>query len=392
MINPALLRDEVQDYIIKNIDTDINKLILKGSPFATIDVKELATQIQTKKASQKKLPTWFKHKGIIFPNKLNLEQASSELTAQYKCSLIKPKTSLIDLTGGFGVDGYYFSKIAVQVIHYEKDELLSLIAAHNAKILKVDNIKFYSGDSKTYLSKVSTVDTIYVDPSRRDSSGRVFLLEDCEPNIVADLDLYLKKANYIIIKAAPMLDIDAAVKALKHVAEIHIVSINNECKELIFVINKHAKDIKLTCALLKGDKTTVYTFAYAAEKLMEVKFSPVLKYLYEPDAAFLKAGLFKSLTEKFSIKKLHQHSHLYTTEEIIENFPGRTLKVKSITNFNDFPQINKIKTANVITRNFHLKPEEIRKKFKIKDGGENYLYFSTDHKNNRIVMSCERLK
>lgn len=391
MFNPALLTDEVQDYIVKNIDADINKLILKGSPFANIDVKELAVQIQTKKASQKKLPTWFQYKGIIFPPKLNLEQASSELTAKYKSSLIKPNTILIDLTGGFGVDDYYFCKVASQVIHTEKDLLLSSIAAHNAKVLNIQNIQFYGGDSKTYLSKISTVDTIYIDPSRRDSTGRVFLLEHCEPNVVADLDLYLKKANTIILKAAPMLDIDAAVKVLNNITEIHIVSINNECKELIFVINKQAKEIKLICALLKGDTIAKYTFEYAKEKLLDVKPSPVLKYIYEPDVAFLKAGLFKSLTEQFNIKKLHQHSHLYTTEEIINNFPGRTLKVKSITKFNDFILSNKIKTANIITRNFHLKPEEIRKKLKIKDGGETYLYFSTDSKENRIVINCERI-
>jgi precorrin-6B methylase 2 len=391
MFNKKLLSEEVQSFIEKNINTDINKLILKGSPIDGISAKELATQIQTKKSAQKKLPTWYNTKGIVFPPKLNLEQSSSETTAAYKSELILDG-ELVDLTGGFGVDDYYFSKKAKHVVHCEINEELSLIVKHNAQILGVENISFYSGDSSSYLSSIKNTSTIYIDPSRRANSGRVFLLEDCEPNVIEKLDFYLKKAKKIIIKAAPMLDIDAAVNLLKNVTEIHIVSLNNECKELLIVI-EHQKpvDIVLKCVLINSNSTNTYSFNYKEEKNIEIKYGAVSNYLYEPDAALLKAGLFKSVANKFRLNKLNPNSHIYTSMEVIENFPGRTLKVKELFDYKQFEEKNKIKQGNVITRNFHLNPEAIKKKCKIKDGGENYLYFTTDKNEKKIVIVCERL-
>lgn len=392
MLNKKLLSEEVQAFIEKNINTDINKLILKGSPIDGISAKELATQIQTKKSAQKKIPTWYNAKGIIFPPKLNLEQSSSEATAAYKSELILDKI-LVDLTGGFGVDDYYFAKKAKHVVHCEINEELSQIVKHNAQILGIENISFYNGDSSSYLSSIKKTATIYIDPSRRANSGRVFLLEDCEPNVIENLDFYLKKAEKIIIKVAPMLDIDAVINLLKNVSEIHIVSLNNECKELLIVIDQQKpSDIVLKCVLINSNSSKIYSFNYKEEKNIEIKYGAVSNYLYEPDASFLKAGLFKSVAKKFSISKLNPNSHIYTSKEIIEDFAGRTLKVKELFDYKQFEEKNKIKQGNVITRNFHLNPEAIKKKCKIKDGGENYLYFTTDKNEKKIVIVCERLK
>jgi precorrin-6B methylase 2 len=390
MINKAILEEEVQRYIEANINTDINKLILKNSPFKTISSKELAEQIQSKKAVQKKLPTWYQTKGIIFPPKLNAEQASSEQTAAYKKQLIL-KGELVDLTGGFGVDDFYFAQAASKVIHCEINEQLSAIVAHNAGILQADNISFFVGDGKDYLHSISKTDTIYIDPSRRKTSGRTFLFEDCEPDVIGNLDLYLQKANRIIIKAAPMLDIDAAVNALKYVAEIHVVSLNNECKELLFVIDPAIKNQIIRCLLINNLNIVNYSFNFKEEKTIGIDFSKVKSFIYEPDAAFLKAGLFKTISREFKVDKLHANTHIYTSAQLVENFPGRTLKVLELLDFKTFSEKNKLKKANIITRNFPFKPDELKKKLKIADGGEVYLYFVTDKNEQKIVLRCERL-
>lgn len=390
MINPAILDEEVQLFIDKNLDADINKLILKKSPFAKVSSKELAEQIQSKKSIQKKLPTWFNTKGIIFPPKLNTEQSSSEQTAAYKNNLIL-NGDLVDLTGGFGIDDYYFSKKAKHVTHCEINEKLSAIVKHNAEILKIDNIRFFTGDSLDFLKSINQTDTIYVDPARRNTSGRTFLFEDCEPDIINQLAIYQQKSKRIIIKAAPMLDIDAAVNALKNVAEIHIISLNNECKELLFIIDKSIKRKTINCILINNLKTSIYSYTYREEKDINISFSSIKSFIYEPDAAFLKAGLFKTIAKEFKVDKLHVNTHIYTSDQQISNFPGRTLKVLEISDFKSFSEDNKIKKANLITRNFPFKPDELKKKLKISDGVEVYLYFITDKDEQKMVVRCERL-
>lgn len=389
MINEALYNDEVQDFILKNIYADVSKIALQKSPFVHVSSKELAEQIQAKKAIQKKLPLWFSTSKIVYPPKLNLEQSSSEQTALYKSSLIEKDSSVVDLTGGFGIDDFYFAKRARHVVHCELNSALSEIVRHNSNILGASNITFYDGNGLSYLETIKQTDVIYIDPSRRATSGRVFLLEDCEPNVVESLDKLLSKADRIIIKAAPLLDIDAALKQLKHVSEVHVVSLNNECKELLFVIDKkHAGQTLIKCAVLKNG-TEIFEFPYQVEKAVEISYHPFAKYLYEPDAALLKAGLFKSIAVKFGISKIHQHSHLYTSENLLPQFPGRSLKINRIQHFKGFSLDKNIKKANVVTRNFNQKPDQLKKKFKIQDGGDIFLYFTTDYQNLPVVLTCE---
>lgn len=381
---------KVQDFIQQNLKTDLHKLILKGSPFNDISIQEIATQIEGKNKTEKKLPTWYQTQGIIFPPKLNLEQSSSEITAKYKTELINAG-SVLDLTGGFGVDDYYFAKKASVVTHCEINADLSQIVKHNFEKLGAKNINYHVGDSKPALFQNNKYDTIYVDPSRRANTGRVFLLKDCEPNVVEDQDLYLKKANKVIIKAAPMLDIYAALKDLKNVSEVHVVSVKNECKELLFVLeNKKTDEATMFCALLNNDKQEVITFKYNEEKDISLASKPLLNFLYEPDAALLKAGLFKSLTIKYNVNKIHQHSHLYTSQELV-NFPGKAFKIVNKFMFNDFKASMVPKQINVVCRNFNFKPEELKKNFKLKDGGNSYLFFTTNYKEQKIVVLAERV-
>ena len=391
LINKNILKSEVQDFIQKNLKTDLQKLILKGSPFLDVSIQELAIQIDGKNKAEKKLPTWFNTKNIIFPPKLNLEQASSEITAKYKVSFIGTG-NLIDLTGGYGVDDYYFAKKANTVYHCEMNEQLSAIVKHNAKALGINNIQCVLGDSKDFLTKQEKVDTLYIDPSRRAESSRVFLFKDCEPNVIESLSLYLKKAKKVLIKAAPMLDISAGINELKNVAEVHIISVNNECKELIFILTPaQVAEPKIYCALLNQKQERVYPFSYAEEKAIEIKAKPLKTYLYEPDAAILKAGFFKSVTQKFEVDKIHQHTHLYTSETKVENFAGKTFEVIKTTLFQNFRASKLLPKANVVTRNFHLKPDEIKKTFKIKDGGDIYLFFCTDYKEQKVVIEAKRI-
>ena len=367
-LHKNILTKEVQAFIQKNLKTDLQKLILKGSPFPEISIQDLAIQIEGKNKSEKKLPTWYKTDGIIFPAKLNLEQASSEITAKYKSSLIKDG-ELIDLTGGFGVDDYYFSLKANQVYHCEINSALSEIVAQNNSVLGRPNIQCIIGDSSNFLSKQKKLDTIYVDPSRRAQSNRVFLFKDCEPNVVENQDLYLAKAQKVIIKAAPMLDITAALQELKQVSEVHIVSVNNECKELLFVLEKNNKTTpNIFCVLLNEQQERIYPFNSLEEKVINVKSKALKSFLYEPDAAILKAGFFKSIAQKFAVDKINPNTHLYTSENEIIDFPGKRFKIIQSTNFQDFKSNKLLAKANVVTRNFDLKPEEIKKKFTKKRG------------------------
>jgi 16S rRNA G966 N2-methylase RsmD len=386
-----ILNIEVQAFIKKNLKTNIQKLILKGTPFKDISIQDLAIQIEGKNKSEKKLPKWYKTDGIIFPAKLNLEQASSEITAKYKSKLIKDG-DLIDLTGGFGVDDYYFSLKANQVYHCEINPTLSKIVAHNNMVLDRKNIECIIGDSFVFLSKQKKMDTIYVDPSRRAQSNRVFLFKDCEPNVVENQDLYLAKAQKVIIKAAPMLDISAALQELKQVSEVHIVSVNNECKELLFVLEKNSKTTPdIFCALLNEKQERIYSFNYIEEKAISIKSKALKNFLYEPDAAILKAGFFKSIAQKFEVDKINPNTHLYTSENEILDFPGKIFKIIQSTNFQDFKSNKLLSKANVVTRNFDLKPEEIKKKFKIKDGGDLYLFFCINHLDQKIVIQAKRV-
>ena len=386
-----ITKPAIQDFIYKNLHSELQKLILKGSPFKDVSIQEIATQIEGRKRIEKKLPTWFKTDGLIYPPKLNLEQSSSEITANYKTTLIGDG-NLIDLTGGFGIDAYYFAKKAAKVLHCELNEELSAIVQNNFKHLGISNVEFKIGDGLKVLQQIKKVNTVYIDPSRRDDLGKVFLLKDCEPNVLLYQDLYKTKADKVIIKAAPMLDISAALQKLKHVSEIHIVSVNNECKELLFVIEKHTKtEPGVFCALLNKDEKRVYTFKYSEEKSLKVIPQPIKNYLYEPDAAILKAGFFKSLVQNFEVSKLHQHTHLYTSENMVSNFPGKIFKIVKKTAFLNFKIDKSLSKANVVTRNFHLKPDEIKKKFKIKDGGNIYLFFCTAYNEQKIIIEVNRM-
>ena len=390
-LNPNILHKEVQGFINENLDKDTSKLIFKGSPFEDISIQALVEQIEAKKRAQNKLSTWFSTKNIYYPNKLNIEQASSEITAKYKSNLISGN-SVIDLSGGFGVDAYYFSKRFKNVTHCEINTELSKIVTHNYKQLQADNIKSIDQDGIAYLlSQKEHYDWIYVDPSRRNElKGKVFLLEDCLPNVPENLDILFKYSNNILVKASPMLDITSAINELKFVKEVHVVAVENEVKELLFILNKtHGEEILIKTVNFNRDHDQYFESQFKNSTIAELSLPKT--YLYEPNPSILKAGLFDDITT-LGVTKLHQNSHVYTSEKLI-NFPGRRFIIKDVITYNK-KQLKKLipsQKANITTRNFPETVTQIRKKTGIKDGSNLYLFFTTNLNNKHVVLICEKV-
>ena len=390
-MNFNILLEESQQFIKNHLYEDLTKLILKGSPISGVSIQELANQIVVKNKSVKKLPTWFSKEKIYYPEKISIEQTSSEITANYKSKLVSGK-KLIDLTGGFGVDSFYFSKQVSEVIHCEIDNDLSTIVAHNYQQLNVKNITTISNDGIEYLQKTTDFfDWIYIDPSRRnDHKEKVFLLKDCLPDVPKQLDFLLTKTNQILIKVSPILDITSTIKELKFVSEIHIVAVQNEVKELLFLVNKNvAKEIKIITINILSDKNQ--QFEFYSNSQITANYEMPLSYLYEPNAAILKSGAFHQIADEFNLFKLHKHSHLYTSNSLID-FPGRRFKIEQVLKY-DKKLLKKMipeKKANITIRNFPKTVAQIRKETSLKDGGKSYLFFTTDMKNNHICLLTKK--
>nr|WP_313783526.1 class I SAM-dependent methyltransferase [uncultured Allomuricauda sp.] len=368
-------------------------VLLSRPVFEGISQKALAEQIEAKKKCKDKLPTWFNSSKIYYPNKLNIEQTSSEITAAYKTEIVSGK-SLVDLTGGFGVDSYFFSRKIDQVFHCEINQELSGIAHHNFKILGQENIKCFSKDGIEFLKKsTNSFDWIYVDPSRRnDTKGKVFLLEDCHPNLPEHLPLLFEKSQHILVKTSPLLDIKMGITALTFVKEVHLVAIQNEVKELLFVLDKgYVGSIQVkTINLLPGHRN-IFNFELEEEQDTQIHFGEPLSYLYEPNVAILKSGGFKSVAKSYGLVKLHPHSHLYTADNIID-FPGRRFAIhKGLPYSKKSMKALTVTKANVTSRNFPMSVAEIRKKHSIKDGGNRYLFFTKTINDTLWVLDCEKV-
>jgi len=392
-VNIAILDREVQEFIRKNISKDIVEISLSKSPFQNVSSKELAEQIDSKKRSEIKLPLWYNTDYIYYPPKIAIEQCSSEATAKYKATLISGE-SVIDLTGGFGVDACLFSKQAKHVVHCEINKELSEVSNYNASVLGVDTT-YITTNGIEHLKTINEVfDTVYVDPSRRISSRKVFLLKDCEPDVVCNKDLLLERSLRLIVKTAPLLDIQSTVKELGEVSQVHVLSMKNECKEVLYIIDRafSESDPPIICAMLNDAGNLTFEFKLSEEKTFHLdSYSEPLKYMYEPDVALLKAGCFKLITSYFNVKKIHQHTHLYTSEELNGNFPGRQFKIIEFESYSAFLKQQTFTKANIICRNFPISPENIRKKLKIRDGGNEYLLFCRGSKNELLAVHCERI-
>lgn len=388
-MNKHLLNKDVQDFI-KNQEVDLNRLAFKKSPFVDVSTKELIEQITSRNKIKKKLPTWYNSENILYPPPLNLEQTSSEITAKYKASIISGD-SLADITGGFGVDSYYFLEKFKNVTHFEINESLSLLSKHNFEQLDKE-IKVVTGNGLKLIQN-KKYDVIYIDPSRRNQQkGKVLFLKDYEPNIIQHLDYLLTIAPVILIKTSPMIDISKGVSDLKNVSEVHIVATQNEVKELLWVLTKESvEETKVIAVNYTNKRTTLFKVNY--NKLYTASYSNPKMYLYEPNASILKSGAFNAVSQKYSLNKLAKHSHLYTNDALID-FPGRCFQIKEMVTYTKKEVKKKITglKANVTTRNFTETVSQLKKKWKISDGGNTYLFFTTLQDRKKVVLICEKTK
>ncbi len=390
----ALLNLEIQKYINSQLGVDISKLALQKNPFPEVNWATILNQIAAKSKAKDKLPTYFSSENIIYPSKISVEQTSSEKTALYKSKIVNGET-LIDLTGGFGVDCFYYSMRIKNVIHCEIDGELSDIVNHNFKQFGIENVMCFSGDSYEILNNYhQKIDWIYIDPSRRnDQKGKVFMLKDCLPNVPELLSFYFSKTDKILIKTAPILDISAGLSELRNVKCIHIVAVDNEVKELLWELNANfIGNTEVKTINIVNEKLETFNFEFNSN--LELPHYELPKnYLYEPNNAIMKSGGFDEIGIQYNLGKLHSHSHLYTSENLIE-FPGRIFEIKKVFSYSKQEMKTNLENtkANITTRNFPESVEEIRKKWKIKDGGSIYSFFTTDLNNDKIVLLCNKIK
>lgn len=391
-----LLNERVRRFIQENEQTDPFSLSLKYKEVEGVDISLIIDQVKGKSVAKKKIPSWYANDQIVYPPKLSMEQCSSEETALYKSNLVTG-ASLIDLTGGAGVDVSFFSKTFKQVSHIERNRELSHCALHNFQVLGLNNIVCYNQQSESFLQSLTKqVDCIYIDPARRADTGKkVFRFEDCEPNVIELIPLLLTKSKQVMIKASPMLDIALAIKQLGYVSNIHVVSVDNECKELLLILKKDANQTKITTINLQRSRLDQrMEFDYSEENnAVTPTYSSPLKYLYEPNASVLKSGAFKITARYFDLFKLHANTHLYTSATLVENFPGRVFEVTQVAKFSkkEVAKFLPDRQANLAVRNFPVDVHQVKKKLGIKDGGEIYLFACTGAKGEKIIIITKKL-
>ena len=436
------MNQATQDFIRQHQDDDVRQLAFLGSKYPEVDMPFALDQIRGRKMARVKLPRWASLEGIIYPPHISMEQCSSESTALYKAELAArllglPASSsgiemkaeneieFVDLTGGFGVDfSYIAARLGVKSMYVERQAHLCEAAKENFERLGLKNAIVKNGDGievlHSFLSKkddaasaddslgitydqpLSLLKTnlglkiIFIDPARRDDAGnKVVSLKDCTPDVTVLQEEMLSKADYVIIKLSPMLDWHRAVSELSHVREVHIISVNNECKELLLVLSARNMGENLRIYCINDAQSFV-----CDEMDMEsssVKIAPStleeMLYLYEPNASLMKAGCFGVLSDRYDARMLSKNSHLFVSQAPIEAFPGRSFRIIAVSSFNKKElkrHLSGITKANIATRNFPLSVAELRKRLKLKDGGETYIFATTLSDESHVLVITEK--
>ena len=385
------------EFIVQHKTDDVRKLALKKVPEG-IDLAFCLQQIEGWQQACKKIPPWAETEGLLYPPRLSMEQCSSEKAALYKKQLVQrilygEMSEMVDLTGGFGIDFSYLAPLFQKSIYVERQEQLCRIAQHNFSLLGLQHAEVRNAEAEDELKNINNVSLIYVDPARRDDIGRkVVLLEDCQPNVIGLQGDLLKRARVVMLKLSPMLDIQQALRQLQFVREVHVVSVDGECKELLLVIHQRETPFRYYCLNIAG--TIQETI------VPDVWPSPVVcdeeeVFLYEPNASILKAGVQDALCEQYKVEKLHLFSHLFTSDKLIVDFPGRVFRIVGRSDFSKQgikSLLSGIKQANLTVRNFPATVQELRKKLKIAEGGSAYLFATTMNDESHVLFRCEKLK
>jgi len=390
-----LTQAEIQRFIREHEQDDPVDLMLKASRFPDVPMRKVAEQIQARKKARHKLPEWYQQKGVLFPPALSVEQASSESTARLKADLLSGQR-LVDLTGGMGVDTFYLGKSFAQIDYVERQEKLLALAKHNFLQLGAAHIRLHQAEASAFLKALSgKVDCIYLDPARRDDQARkIFQLQDCSPNVLALKQLLLTKADQILIKTAPLLDIQLAIRELGQVSRVWVVSVKNECKEVLYLLEPgQQREPLISTVNLLDDGKQHFDFRLSEEAGATANYSAPQSYLYEANASLLKAGAFLKVAVSYGLAKLHPNSHLYTSDNLRSDFPGRIFKLITQSKYNRKSLKSAVPggKANISVRNFPESVKQIRKKTGIRDGGELYIFATTVMPQQRIMLICKRV-
>ena len=394
-----LLQKNAREFIEQHAQDDEQQLLLKHKIIFDLPASAIVWQISGRKKAKAKIPLYFNTPNIVYPPGINLEQSSSEETAMFKASVLSDallsKNSVVDLTAGFGVDSFFFSKVFKQISYVEPNGELIEYAKHNHQVLGADNIEHIHSTAEEFLNSFTgQVNCFFIDPSRRATfNQKVFRFSDCEPNIVNLLPQIFNHSKNLLVKAAPLLDLQQGLLELKSVKHVWVVSVKNEVKELLFLCEKGFQGEPIITTVNLSTDHEEFSFKVSGEKIATARFSEPLNFLYEPNASVLKAGAFKSIAQRFSLHKLHPSTHIYTSNMLVNNFPGRIFKTEALLKADaknaaaHFPEGK----ANVITRNYPLTPDELKKKLKLQDGGEKYLIGCSGEK-QKFLIAAERIK
>jgi hypothetical protein len=392
------LPEAARRYVAAHLHDDPAHLALQARRHPHLPVPELVRQIQARQKARVKLPTWADNQELIFPPALSVEQASSERTAAYKAALVAGATRVADLTGGFGADAAHFAAVAEHVDYVERDAHLAAVVAYNLGQLGISNITTHTADAAAFLrASEQPFDWLFLDPARRDQrGGKIVRLADCEPDVPKLLPLLLRHAPRILLKTSPMLDIELAIQELKHVRRLWVIAVDNEVKEVLYELGAEPAidPERLAVNLRRDGSQQEFRLNRAREARAIPRYAEAQQYLYEPNAAILKAGGFKSIGTAFELLKLQQHSHLYTNQELRADFPGRIFRILA-TEKADGPTL---KThlgpegrAHVTTRNFPESVATFRQRTGIREGGDIYLFATTDLRGRLVVLVCEKV-
>ena len=394
------LTTETIRFIEENARADVRSLALQAKKYPKVDMAMAVVQIAGRQIAEAKVPTWYRTEGLLYPKHLSMEQCSSEATAIYKAGLVEGET-FADLTGGFGIDCSFLSRKFKKADYVERQTELCELAKHNFPLLGL-NIDVHNEDGVEYLKRMQPVDCLFLDPARRDGhGGKTVAISDCEPDVSALEELLVEKARKVVVKLSPMLDLSLALKDLKHVCEVHIVSTDNECKELLLILQKEtaSTEVSIHCinslGTLNGYRIyQEYAFTQEQERTSDCPLThEVEAYLYEPNASIMKAGAYRSLTQVYPVKKLHPSSHLYVSPHFIEDFPGRKFQVEAVSGFGKKELktfLQGMEKANLTIRNFPSSVAELRKRLKLKEGGDDYLFATTLADESKVIIKCKK--
>lgn len=384
-----------ETFIAQNRDADIKALALSKAPEG-IDLHYCLQQIEGRQIARRKLPSWAKTEGIIYPVKLSLEQCSSEQTARYKQQLVERllphgRQKMADLTGGFGIDFSFLAQLFAESNYVERNEQLCEIALHNLPLLGLPNAKVHCTTGEDFIDSTEHFSLIYLDPSRRDAVGRKMVaLSDCSPDIEALQDKLLDLAPTVMVKLSPMIDIQDILRRLHNIKEVHVVSVSGECKEVLVVLCKEESNVSFHCTNITTQVHTFCTDKRDAEPAIAPKPE---RYLYEPNASILKAGVQNVLCQNYNIRKLHPFSHLFTSSYFIKDFPGRTFLIEDYCGFAKKElktMLADISQCNLTVRNFPATVAELRKRLKLREGGDCYLFATTLSDGSHALLRCRQ--